>query len=162
MQCLLVNPPPCSLLTINPPYLGLWTQFMCLYFVLTRTVLFFRTQFMFQYSWFLLLLLAWVGRPKITYLLGYLVSCRAPVSVEACYLCLFLLALPVVFILLSREFLAHESYPSSWLFFILFQVCQLFLATDFHVFPRSGIRPDMQVHSFLEFSCHPFYLSFTF
>ena len=40
--------------------------------------------------------------------------------------------------------------------------CQCFLATDWHVIPHYGIRPDMQVHYFLEFACHPFSLLVTF
>ena len=143
-----------------PPHLGLWTTFLYLYFVLARTGVVCIIQIMFQCYFFDFLVLCWYFHDTL-YARGSGVP-RGPYFHCGVSFCLFLPDLPLVLLFLSCDFLAQKSHPSYRLGFLLCQGCHLFFATDCHIIPQSGIRPDLWVHSFLDFSCHPFYLLFTF
>ena len=133
IQICLVLYAPWSLLTMTSPHLGLWTQFLCLYFLLTRTCFVWRNQCTFQCYFFLLPLLNSVGFPMIPSPLGVLVSRGDPLSVTMRYFCLFLPSFNVVLFFHYREFLAHDIHLCSWLGSLTCQGCQLFFVTDCRV-----------------------------
>ena len=149
MKRFLVPSAPWILLAICTPNLVLWHQLLCLYIVLARTSFVCRTTCIFQCYFFFLHMLACVGTPMRPSPIGSLVSRGDPVSI-------------VVFIFISCEFLAHKSNPSTQIGFLLCWGCQLFFASGRHVLPQYRLRPNLGVQSFLAFSCHPYYLSFTF
>ena len=122
----LVPSVPWSLLEMRSEHSVFWIQFLCLYFVLYRTVFVFRTQCTFQWYLSCFPMLDWFGFPVIPYLIGAPVSRGAPVSIAVCHLCLILPDLSVFFHCLSREFLAYKGHLSYLLHSYILGVSVIF------------------------------------
>ena len=100
---------PWSLLSMRLPNLSLFTCFMCLYCIISRTGFVFITYYMFLWMGFLLHLSAWIALTTIPFPLGGPVYRGGSVSIAVCCVGYLPYYQPGVLFLHPHIYMAHRS-----------------------------------------------------